>query len=88
MEEPLARSCTAMYPGIQIASIIKREAYSFAMPQGSPLYRAINRVITELRESGALHDLAAKWCSAEPGKLDFEQMFEHDDLPMVNGVLR
>ena len=87
MEEPLARSCTAMYPGIQIASVIKREAYSFAMPQGSPLYRAINRVIAELKENGALHDLAAKWCSAEPGKLEFEQLFEHDDMPMVNGTL-
>ena len=87
MEEPLARSCTAMYPGIQIASVIKREAYSFAMPQGSPLYRAINRVITELRENGTLQDLAAKWCSAEPEKLEFEPLFEHDDMPMVNGTL-
>ena len=88
MEEPLARSCTALYPEIQIASIVKREAYSFALPQGSPLSRGINRAITELRESGALHDLAAKWCSAEPGKQEFEQLFEHDDVPMVNGVLR
>ncbi len=88
MEEPLARSCTMMYPEIQIAAIIKREAYAFAMPQGSPLYRAINRLIAELKENGTLHDLAAKWCSAEPGKQGFEQLFEHDDIPMVNGVLR
>ena len=88
MEEPLARSCTAQYPELQIASILKREAYSFAMPQGSPLYRAVNRVITELRDNGSLHDLAAKWCAAEPEKLDFEQLFEHDDTPMVNGTLR
>ena len=87
MEEPLARSCTAQYPELQIASIVKREAYSFAMPQGSPLYRAVNRVITELRDNGSLHDLAAKWCAAEPAKMEFEQLFEHDDMPMVNGTL-
>ncbi len=88
MEEPLARSCTAQYPEIQIASILKREAYSFALVQGSPLYRGINRIITELKENGTLHDFAAKWCSAEPEKLTFEPLFEHDDVPMVNGVLR
>ena len=88
MEEPLARSCTALYPEIQIASIIKREAYSFALPQGSPLYRAINRVIGELKTSGELEDFASKWCSAEPEKQEFEKMFERDDVPMVNGILR
>lgn len=88
LEEPLARSCTAEYPEIQIASILKREAYSFAMPQGSPLYRAINRVVAEMKENGSLQDLAAKWCSAEPEKQEFEQLFEHDDTPMVNGMLR
>ena len=74
MEEPLARSCTAQYPQIKTASIIKREAYSFAMPQGSPLYRAINRVISELKDSGELADMIAKWCSAEPEKKEFEQL--------------
>ena len=88
MEEPLARSCTALYPEIQIASIIKREAYSFALPQGSPLYRAINRVIGELKNSGELENFASKWCSAEPEKQDFEKLFERDDVPMVNGTLR
>ena len=88
MEEPLARSCVAMYPEIQIASILKRESYSFAMPQGSPLHRALNRVIAELKDTGALGDLAAKWCSAEPEKQDFETLFERDDTPRVNGVLR
>ena len=47
MEEPLARSCTAMYPELKIASLLRREAYSFALPHGSPLYRAVNRVIGE-----------------------------------------
>ena len=88
LEEPLARSCIALYPEIQIASIIKRESYSFAMPQGSPLYRAVNRVLAELKDSGALGDLASKWCSAEPEKMEFEKLFERDDAPMVNGVLR
>lgn len=88
MEEPLARSCIAMYPGIQIASVIKRESYSFAMPQGSPLYRAINRVIAELKDSGELDNLASKWCSAEPEKQDFVTLFERDDAPKVNGILR
>ena len=88
MEEPLARSCTALYPQIKIASILKREAYSFAMLQGSPLYRAINRVVAELKDSGELSEMAAKWCSAEPEKKEFEQLFERDDVPMVNGVLR
>lgn len=88
VEEPLARSCAAQYPEIRTASIIKHESYSFALPQGSPLYRAINRVITELKETGALEDFAAKWCSAEPGKQEFERLFDRDDVPMVNGVLR
>ena len=88
VEEPLARSCVAMYPGIQIASIIKHESYSFAMPQGSPLYRAVNRVIAGLKDSGELEDLAAKWCSAEPEKQIFETLLERDDIPQVNGVLR
>ena len=88
MEEPLARSCTAMYPQIKIASIIKREAYSFAMLQGSPLYRAVNRVVAELKDSGELNEMIAKWCSAEPEKKEFEPLFERDDVPMVNGVLR
>lgn len=88
MEEPLARSCTALYPEIQIASVVKRESYSFALAQGHPLYRAINRIIGELRDSGELEDFAAKWCSAEPEKQDFEKMFERDDAPMVNGILR
>jgi len=88
MEEPLARSCTAMYPEIKISSLIKREPYSFAMPQGSPLYRAVNRVIAELKDSGELTDMASKWCSAEPEKQTFEVLFERDDVPMVNGVLR
>ncbi len=88
IEEPLARSCAALYPEIQIASIVKREAYSFALAQGHPLYRAINRVIGELKESGELEDITAKWCSAEPEKMDFEKLFERDDAPMVNGILR
>jgi ABC-type amino acid transport substrate-binding protein len=88
MEEPLARSCIAMYPEIQIASVIKRESYSFAMPQGSPLHRAVNRIISELKDTGMLGDLAAKWCSAEPDKQVFETLFERDDAPRVNGILR
>ena len=88
MEEPLARSCTLMYPEIQIASLVKREAYSFALPQRSPLYRAINRVIAELRDSGELDDFIAKWCSAEPEKQEFEPLLERDDVPRVNGILR
>ena len=88
LEEPLARSCTALYPEIQIASIVKRESYSFALAQGHPLFRAINRVIGELRNSGELEDFAAKWCSAEPEKQEFEKIFERDDAPMVNGILR
>ena len=88
MEEPLARSCTSMYPEIQIASVIKREAYSFALPQRSPLYRAINRVIAELRDTGELDDFVAKWCSAEPEKQEFETLVERDDAPRVNGILR
>jgi len=88
MEEPLARSCTALYPEIQIASIIKRESFSFAMPQGSPLYRALNRVITELKDTGELDDMIAKWCSAEPEKQDFAKLYARDDAPMVNGILR
>ena len=88
MEEPLARTCTALYPEIQIASVIKREAYSSALPQGSPLSRAINRVLAELKNSGELEDFASKWCSAEPEKQEFEKLFERDDTPMVNGVLR
>ena len=88
MEEPLARSCTALYPEIQIAAVIKRESYSFAMPQGSPLYRAVNRVLTELKDSGELGDMAAKWCSAEPERQEFENLFPREDVPMVNGVLR
>ena len=88
MEEPLARSCVAMFPEIQIASIIRRESYSFALPQASPMYRAINRLIAELKDTGELANLAAKWCSAEPGKQDFERLFERDDAPRVNGILR
>ena len=88
MEEPLARSCTAMYPEIQIASIVKRESYALAMPHGSPLYRALNRVIGELKESGELEELAAKWCSASPEKQTFASLYEHDDVPKVNGILR
>ena len=88
MEEPLARSSIAKYPEIQIASIIRRESYSFALPQNSPLYRAVNRVIAELKDTGELTNLAAKWCSAEPEKKEFERLFERDDVPMVNGVLR
>lgn len=88
MEEPLARSCIAMYPELQIASVIKRESYSFAMPQGSPIYRAVNRVIGELKDTGTLGDLVAKWCSAEPDKQVFETLFERDDVPRVNGILR
>ena len=88
MEEPLARSCTALYPETQIASVIRREAYSFAMPQGSPLSRAINRVITELKNSGELMEMTSKWCSAEPEKQEFNSLYERDDVPMVNGILR
>ncbi|MBR4254030.1 MAG: transporter substrate-binding domain-containing protein [Lentisphaeria bacterium] len=88
MEEPLARSCIAMFPEIQIASIVKRESYSFALPQQSPLYRSVNRIIAELKDTGELVNLAAKWCSAEPGKQEFEKLFDHDDVPRVNGVLR
>lgn len=88
LEEPLARSCTALYPEIQIAAVIKRESYFFALPQRSPLYRAINRVLNQLKDSGELHDLAAKWCSAEPEKQELEPIFAQDDIPMVNGVLR
>lgn len=88
MEEPLARACTAMYPEIQIASILRRESYSFALAQGSPLSRGINRVIAELKETGEMDDFSSKWCSAEPEKVEFEKQFERDDAPMVNGVLR
>lgn len=88
MEEPLARSSIAKYPEIQIASIIRRESYSFALPQNSPLYRAVNRVIAELKDTGELTNFAAKWCSAEPERMEFERHFERDDVPMVNGVLR
>ena len=88
MEEPLARSCTAMYPEIQIASIVKRESYTFAMAHGSPLYRGFNRVIAELKQSGELEELAAKWCSASPEKQEFATLYERDDVPKVNGVLR
>ena len=88
MEEPLARSCTAMYPEIQIASVIRRESYSFAMPQGSPLFRAVNRVISELKNSGELTEMASKWCSAFPEKQEFSPLYERDDVPMVNGILR
>ena len=88
MEEPLARSCTAKYPEIQIASIVKRESYSFAMPQGSPLYRAVNRVLNGLKDSGELNNFIAKWCSAEPGKQDFEPIIQDESVPLVNGILR
>ena len=88
MEEPLARSCTAMYPEIQIASIVKRESYVLAMAHGSPLYRGLNRVIAELKQSGELEELAAKWCSASPEKQEFATLYERDDVPKVNGVLR
>lgn len=88
MEEPLARSCTAMYQEIQIASIVKRESYTFAMAHGSPLYRGLNRVIAELKQSGELEELAAKWCSASPEKQEFATLYERDDVPKVNGVLR
>ena len=88
MEEPLARSCIAMFPEIQIASILKRESYAFAMAHGSPLYRGFNRVITELKQSGELEELAAKWCSASPEKQEFATFYERDDVPKVNGVLR
>jgi len=88
MEEPLARSCTAMYPEIQIASIVKRESYALAMPHGSPMYRGFNRVIEELKQSGELEELAAKWCSASPEKQEFATLYERDDVPKVNGVLR
>ena len=88
MEEPLARSCTAMYPEIQTASIVKRESYGLALPHGSPLYRGLNRVIAELKQSGELEELAAKWCSASPEKQEFAPLYERDDVPKVNGVLR
>ena len=88
MEEPLARSCAAMYPEIQIASVIRRESYSFAMPQGSPLYRAVNRVLSELKNTGELMEMTSKWCSAEPEKQEFATLYERDDTPMVNGILR
>ena len=88
MEEPLARSCTAKYPEIQIASIVKRESYAFAMAHGSPLYRGFNRVIGELKQSGELEELAVKWCSASPEKQEFATLYERDDVPKVNGVLR
>ena len=88
MEEQLARSCTAMYPEIQIASVIRRESYSFAMRQRSPLFRAVNRVLTELKNSGELTEMVSKWCSASPEKQEFNTLYERDDVPMVNGVLR
>lgn len=88
MEEPLARSCIAQYPEIQIAAVAKRETYSFALPQGSPLYRAINHAITELKDSGEMGNLISKWCSAEPEKQIFETIYERDDAPRVNGTLR
>ena len=88
MEEPLARSCTAMYPELQTATFLRRESYSFALPHGSPLYRAVNRVLDELKNTGELENYASKWCSAEPEKMEFEKLFERDDVPQVNGVLR
>jgi polar amino acid transport system substrate-binding protein len=88
MEEPLARSSIALYPELRIASVIRRESYSFAMPQGSPLYRAVNRVLGELKTTGDLAELTAKWCSAEPEKQEFATLYERDDTPMVNGTLR
>ena len=88
MEEPLARSSIALYPELQISSVIRRESYSFAMPHGSPLYRAVNRVLNELKNTGDLAEMTAKWCSAEPEKQEFDSLYEHDDTPMVNGTLR
>lgn len=88
MEEPLARSSVAMYPEIEISAIVRRESYSFALPQGSPLYRAVNRVVAGLKDNGELTEMIAKWCSAEPEKKDFEKLIERDDLPRVNGILR
>lgn len=88
MEEPLARSSIALYPELQIASVIRRESYSFAMPQGSPLYRAVNRVLGELKSTSDLAEMTAKWCSAEPEKQEFATLYERDDTPMVNGTLR
>ncbi len=88
MEEPLARSSIALYPELQISSVIRRESYSFAMPQGSPLYRAVNRVLDELKNTGDLAEMAAKWCSAAPEKQEFDTLYERDDTPMVNGTLR
>ena len=88
MEEPLARSCTAMYPETQIASMVKRESYALAMAHGSPLYRGLNRVIGELKQSGELEELAAKWCSASPEKQEFGTLYQRDDVPKVNGILR
>ena len=83
MEEPLARSCTALHPELKTAAIIKRESYSFAAKDNR---FQIDRILTELKQSGELDAMIAKWCSADPEKQDFNK--ERDNTPRLNGTLK
>ena len=83
MEEPLARSCTALHPELKTAAIIKRESYSFAAKDNR---FQVDRILSELKRSGELDAMIAKWCSADPEKQDFNK--ERDDIPRINGTLK
>ena len=84
MEEPLARSCTAMYPELKIAAIVKRESYSFVSKDSR---FPMSRIIHNLKESGELDDMIAKWCSADYEKQDFYKNIEQEDVLRTNGTL-
>ena len=83
MEEPLARSCVALHPELKIATVIRRESYSIA---SKDTRFQIDRILSDLKQSGELDSMIAKWCSASPERQDFNK--ERDDTPRLNGTLK
>ncbi len=63
-DAPLLRYYLGTHAGSHqqlVGDLLEREDYGFAVPEKSPLRKAINRALLKLDENGDLDELDKKW---------------------------
>ncbi len=89
LDEPVARLFAAQFPDeLQVACIYAKDSYGFAFRKGSPLTAKASAVIRELKRTGELDAMTAKWCGADASKKTLGSWTHRKDFSGRNGTLR
>lgn len=89
LDEPVARLFAAQFPDeLQVACIYAKDSYGFAFRKGSPLTAKASAVIRELKRTGELDAMTAKWCGADASKKTLGGWTHRKDFSGRNGTLR